>query len=95
MPAAVIDEPLVGDCGQEPGETQLGHRDHLAPPFEAGQRLHDGGDLAQGAGHAGGRLRRTAEADGDGESRLPLANRLLDLEAKSVRANLVVAGFGS
>src|SRR6266571_8902364 len=50
MAPAVVDQPLVADRGEEAGEPQLRYGNHLAPPFEAGQRLHDGSDLAQGSG---------------------------------------------
>src|ERR1700674_1240154 len=95
MPAAVVDQAFVGHRGEEPGQTQLGHRDHLAPALEAGERLHHGRHLAQGARYACRRLRWPAEAHRDRESRLPFGDRLLHLEAESVGAHLVVAGFGS
>src|SRR5690348_1283583 len=46
---AVVDEPLVTDRREQAGEAELGYGDDLAPAFEAGQRLHHGGHLAQRA----------------------------------------------
>src|SRR2546421_6246302 len=85
---AVVDEALVADGGEQPGQPELGHRHDLPPPLEAGQRLHHRGDLAQCALDGARRLDRGAEPDRDCEARLPLADRLLDLKPKGVAFRL-------
>src|SRR6266850_2449612 len=95
MPPAVVDQPLIGDRGKQPGQPELRHRDHLAPALEAGQRLHHRGHLPERAGDTRGGFGRAAEADRDGEARLPVCDRLLDLNTKSVDPNLVVAHLGA
>src|SRR5438270_9457575 len=37
MAPAVVDEPLVGDGGEQAREAELRHRDHLPPALEASQ----------------------------------------------------------
>src|SRR5258708_39187212 len=63
MPAAVVDQALVRDRGEEPGEAELGHGDDLAPALEASERLHHGRHLAPGARGTRPRFGPAAEAD--------------------------------
>src|SRR5207248_8672028 len=93
--AAVVDQPLVSDRGEETGQPKLRHGYDLAPPLEAGERLHHRRDLAQRAGDRAGRLDGCAEPDGNGESRLPVGDRLADLQAERMAASLVVGRPGA
>src|SRR5260370_15532452 len=67
----------------------------MDPALEASGCRDPGLNLAQSARDTRRRFGRAAEADRDGEPRLPFRDRLLDLKAKGVSAYLVVAPFGS
>src|SRR5438270_8700408 len=95
MAPAVVDEALVAHRRQQTGQAELRHGDDLAPALEASQRLHHRSHLAQRSLDPGRRLDGGAEPDGHSEPRLPLADRLLDLEPEGVAAGLVVAHLGA
>src|SRR5438445_11572200 len=93
--ATVVDEAFIGHGGEQSGEPELRYRDDLAPALETGEGIHDRDHLALRRRDSAGRIGRPAEADRHREARLPVRNRLANLDAKRVTARLVIAGFGA